>query len=94
MTAVECVAALAGAVLGWKAGGLLNELHSLKRPTASTAARLAFPAAARIHQAPASQRAAAGEAEAVHLERLSSGGVGATAGASASGEKSNPTKAR
>jgi len=53
MTAVECLAALAGAVLGWKAGGLLNELRSLKRPAAPTTALLAFPAAAHD---PARQR--------------------------------------
>ena len=96
MTAVECLAALAGAVLGWKAGELLSELRSLKRPADPTTALLAFAAAARPRQAPASQRAGAGQADAGRLERLSGGGVTTTAGANArpSGEKGSPTRAR
>jgi hypothetical protein len=31
MTTTECLAALVGAVLGWKAGGLLNHLRSMIR---------------------------------------------------------------
>jgi hypothetical protein len=96
MTAVECLAALAGAVLGWKAGELLNELRSMKRPAVPSTSLLALPAATRLRQAPASPRAGAGQTGAGRLERLWRGGATTTAGASArtSGEKGSQTRAR
>ena len=54
MTAVECLATLVGAVLGWKAGGLLNRLHSMRPPAALTTAVVARPAGASPSHAPAS----------------------------------------
>ncbi len=62
MTTVECLAALVGAVLGWKAGGLLNHLHSMRPPAILTIAEVARPAgAASPSRAPASEPGARAE---------------------------------
>ena len=62
MTTVECLAALVGAVLGWKAGGLLNRLHSLRPPATLTIAVGSRPTvAASPSHAPASEPPARAE---------------------------------
>jgi len=62
MTTVECLAALIGAALGWKAGELLNRLHSLTPPATLTIAAVSHRAAAASHShAPASEPAARAE---------------------------------